>query len=68
MKLKAFNKQLKKEFNENYNEKALVEIKEKKKKSIWIRLIPAYAILGILLIFGIVLGIDQLALLLIRMD
>ena len=61
MKLKAFNKQLKKEFNENYNEKALVEIKEKKKKSIWIRLIPAYAILGILLIFGIVLGIDQLA-------
>ena len=61
MKLKAFNKQLKKEFNENYNEKALVEIKEKKKRSIWIRLIPAYAILGILLIFGIVLGIDQLA-------
>lgn len=61
MKLKAFNKQLKKEFNENYNGKALVEIKEKKKKSIWIRLIPAYAILGILLIFGIVLGIDQLA-------
>lgn len=61
MKLKAFNKQLKKEFNENYNEKALVEIKEKKKKSIWIRLIPAYAVLGILLIFGIVLGIDQLA-------
>ena len=61
MKLKAFNKQLKKEFNENYNEKALVEIKEKKKKSIWIRLIPAYVILGILLIFGIVLGIDQLA-------
>lgn len=61
MKLKAFNKQLKKEFNENYNEKALVEIKEKKKKSIWIRLIPVYAILGILLIFGIVLGIDQLA-------
>ena len=61
MKLKAFNKQLKKEFNENYNEKALVEIKEKKKKSIWIRLIPAYVVLGILLIFGIVLGIDQLA-------
>ena len=61
MKLKAFNKQLKKEFNENYNETALVEIKEKKKKSIWIRLIPAYAILGILLVFGIVLGIDQLA-------
>ena len=30
MKLKAFNKQLKKEFNENYSEKALVEIKEKK--------------------------------------
>ena len=30
MKLKAFNKQLKKEFNENYNGKALVEIKEKK--------------------------------------
>ena len=29
MKLKAFNKQLKKEFNENYSEKALVEIKEK---------------------------------------
>ena len=61
MKLKAFNKQLKKEFNENYNGKALVEIKEKKKKSIWIRLIPAYVVLGILLIFGIVLGIDQLA-------
>ena len=61
MKLKAFNKQLKKEFNENYNEKALVEIKEKKKKSIWIRLIPAYVVLGILLIFGIVLGINQLA-------
>jgi len=61
MKLKAFNKQLKKEFNENYSEKALVEIKEKKKKSIWIRLIPAYVVLGILLIFGIVLGIDQLA-------
>lgn len=61
MKLKAFNKQLKKEFNENYSEKALVEIKEKKKRSIWIRLIPAYVVLGILLIFGIVLGIDQLA-------
>ena len=50
MKFNDFKKSIKKEFNENYNE----ENKEKSKShvSIWIKLIPAYAVglLAILLV------------------
>lgn len=56
MRLGSFKRNLKKEFNQNY-----IDNKRTKKKSIWIKLIPVYCVAAVILIFGLVLGIDAIA-------
>ena len=56
MRLGSFKRNLKKEFKENYEDN-----KRKKNRSIWIKLIPVYCVLGLIFIFGLFLGLDAIA-------
>ena len=60
MKLSKFNKGLKEEFNNNYNEKEIKVVKKNRSLSIFIKLIPAYIatvlVIAVLIILGTTFG------------